>query len=104
MNSSVKFLEPIVIAGLLALAAFLVIVLALAVLVVDACVELPPLLPDLSLLSSPPQAARPKTEARARTARTLRDRMIRFLLMGVGSVGSFSPRGVTARWSAPNSS
>src|SRR3954468_19470178 len=99
MKFSVKFLDPTVIVGLdpfsgLAWIAFELV----ADVVVAAAPE--PVLPEL-LLSSLPQAARPKARiTRASNARTLRDRMRRFLL-GVGVCWeSLSPRGVTARCSA----
>src|ERR1700710_361328 len=100
MNSSVKFFEPIVIVGLLALSALDWMTFESAAGVVAAAVDWPALVLPL-LLSSLPHAARPKV-ARTSTsnARTLRERMRRFLL-GVGVCWeSLSPRGVTARWIA----
>ena len=104
MNCSVKFLEPMVIVGLLALAGLDWMTFGLAAAVVDAAVDWPAFVLPLLLSSSLPHAARPNV-ARTSTsnARTLRERMRRFLL-GVGvCCESLSPRGVTARWIAEKS-
>src|SRR4051794_10795197 len=102
MNSSVKFFEPIVMAGLPAFWALLwITLLSAAGAPEDLAVEDELLLSLLSLL---PQAARPRAAASASTARTLRDRIMRFLLIGVGSWGSLRPRGVMPRCRAANRS
>src|SRR4051794_22032164 len=106
MNSSVKFLEPMVIVGLLALSGFDWMTFESAAGVVEAAVDWPAfVLPPLLLSSLLPHAARPKVaRTSTRQARTLRERMRRFLL-GVGFCWeSLSPRGVTARWIAAKSS
>src|SRR3977135_1344502 len=100
MNSSVKFFEPIVIAGLDPLDGLLWITLPEAPepVVVAAAPALP--LVVVLFLSLLPQAARPRARANASSARTLRERMWGFLLDGVVVFWeSLRPRGVTARCS-----
>src|SRR4051794_4161845 len=94
-----------VIVGLLPFSALALMTLLLAVWVVAVPAAAPEPV-SLLLLSSLPQAARPRARASASSARTLRDRMRRFLLEGwwFFSWDTLSPRGVTARCSAANRS
>src|ERR1044071_202515 len=106
MMFSVKFFEPIVIVGLLPFSAldWMTLESAAWVLVVEAAAPELFVLPE-SLLSSSPHAASPRVRPIASRARTLRDRMRRFLLLGVvGFWESLRPRGVTARWRAAKKS
>src|SRR4051812_24756646 len=99
MNCSVKFLEPTVIVGLLpfSVLAWMTLELAPPDVVVAAVAPVLPLL----LSSSLPHAARPKARTtKANSARTLRERMRRYLLGVGGCWESLRPRGVTARCSA----